>query len=127
MEGNNLFGSTNTKEILEIANYNSPQQIVVSGTTAALQFFCEKIAALKAGKTIPLRVSAPFHSSLMQPAAQRLKDFLQDVPLLPLQIPLVANLDAKLYQGNSYTKSILENQLVSSVQWTQSLETLAET
>lgn len=120
-----LCKATSTPDVVvEVVNFNSPGQLVISGHTQGVETVCGLIVAQKLGKAKILPVSAPFHSSLMQPAAQKMKIFLQNTPLNPLQTPLVANVDAQYYEGSTYTKDLLVRQIASPVLWTQSLQTL---
>lgn len=104
--------------VVEIANENSPGQLVVSGHLSALERFTTLVKESKAGRVIPLPVSAPFHSSLMQPAAVRMKEALRDVPFAQGQGRIVANVDARLYESSAYGKELLVDQIVSRVRWT---------
>lgn len=109
---------------VEVVNFNSPGQLVLSGHKTAIDAVCAIISQEKLGRAIPLAVSAPFHSSLMQPAAEDMKAYLDKVVYTPFDGVLVANTDAKAYSGTDYSKSILVRQIASPVLWTQSLECL---
>ncbi len=111
------------------ANFNDPTQVVISGHAAA----CEKaIAWLKEnfeGKQMAkeLPVSAPFHSSLMKPAEEKLASFLKNVPMAVNSTPYIANIDATEYITDGETiKSNLIDQVCGSVLWTQSMQTLPD-
>jgi [acyl-carrier-protein] S-malonyltransferase len=109
---------------VEIVNYNSTQQLVLSGHKAAVDLACQKITTEKWGKAIPLKVSAPFHSKLMKPAAVEMSHHLESIQLSPLAIPLFANVDAKKYFDGHYTKNLLVQQVDSAVLWTQTLQNI---
>jgi [acyl-carrier-protein] S-malonyltransferase len=113
-------------EVLQIANLLCPGNIVVSGHKTA----CERIAdlATKAGamKTIPLAVAGAFHTSLMQPAVERLAKVLADVKLSKPRIPVVSNVDAAAHDDPEEIRELLVKQVVSPVQWEASLRKMLE-
>ncbi len=104
-------------EVLQIANYLSPGNIVVSGHKAA----CERVAdlATKAGamKTIPLAVAGAFHTPLMHPAVERLSAALVRVTLRPPRIPVISNVDAAAHSDPEAIRGLLVKQVVAPVQW----------
>lgn len=110
--------------IVEVVNFNSPGQLVLSGHKAGVEKACEVIAEKKLGKAKALPVSAPFHSSLMQPAAEEMRIFLQNIQLNTFNTEIVANVDAKPHSASSYSKDILVKQIAHPVLWTQSLNTI---
>jgi [acyl-carrier-protein] S-malonyltransferase len=112
--------------IVEVVNFNSPGQLVLSGNKTAVDKACHLIVQRKLGKAKPLPVSAPFHSSLMQPAADEMNKFLLNIKMSPFSGKIVANVDAKLHSDATYSKEILVRQIASAVLWTQSLATLCE-
>jgi [acyl-carrier-protein] S-malonyltransferase len=107
-------------EVLQIANYLCPGNIVVSGHKSA----CERVAdmATKAGamKTIPLAVAGAFHTLLMQPAVERLARALAGVALLPPRIPVICNVDAAVHSDPEKIRELLTRQVVSPVLWEDS-------
>jgi [acyl-carrier-protein] S-malonyltransferase len=107
--------------ILQIANYLCPGNIVVSGHKSA----CERVAdlATKAGamKTIPLAVAGAFHTPLMQPAVERLKKALGDVTLNKPRMPVISNVDAHPHDNPQEIRDLLVMQVVSPVQWENSI------
>lgn len=111
-------------EVLQIANYLCPGNIVVSGHKGA----CERAAnlATKAGamKTIPLSVAGAFHTPLMQPAVERLKTALAGVKLNPPRIPVISNVDAAAHSDPEEIRDLLVRQVVSPVQWEGTLKKL---
>ncbi|APJ02965.1 ACP S-malonyltransferase [Silvanigrella aquatica] len=115
--------STNNA-VVEVVNFNSPGQLVLSGHKVAVEKACEVIAEKKLGKAKTLPVSAPFHSFLMQPAAEEMKDFLSNTKLHSFAGQIVANVDAKIHTNATYSKEILVRQIASAVLWTQSLATI---
>lgn len=113
-----------TKEygIVEVGNYNSPEQIVLSGEVKGLKVACKKAIELGAKKTIPLPVSAPFHSSLLIPAGEELGKILQNVSIYKSEKKIVSNVDGKLIQDKNEIIPKLINQVSQSVLWQQSVE-----
>jgi [acyl-carrier-protein] S-malonyltransferase len=107
---------------VEPVNFNSRSQIVLSGHKQAVDAAVAQIAAEKLGRGLPLPVSAPFHSSLMQPAAREMQEYLEKVAIKELQKPVYANVDAKKYASNQYTRTQLVRQIASAVLWTQTLD-----
>lgn len=108
---------------VEIANLNSPGQTVISGEEAAVQ---QAAAALKdkGGRVIPLKVSAPFHCSLMQPAADRLAPLLQATDFSAGEFPVLSNVTAGSHEAGAIAARLTE-QVTSTVRWTESMELLA--
>lgn len=113
-----------TKEygIVEVANYNSPEQIVLSGEMKGLKVACEEAVKLGAKKAVPLSVSAPFHSSLLSSAGEKLKNELSKVDIRETQKKFISNVDAKLSSNRDEIKPKLVNQVSNSVLWQQSVE-----
>ncbi|MEX2175867.1 MAG: ACP S-malonyltransferase [Pirellulaceae bacterium] len=111
-------------EVLQIANYLCPGNIVVSGHKGA----CERVAdlATKAGamKTIPLAVAGAFHTPLMQPAVPRLAAALAGVTLKRPRIPVVSNVDAKAHDDPEEIRDLLVRQVISPVLWEESIRKL---
>jgi [acyl-carrier-protein] S-malonyltransferase len=112
------------------ANFNEPSQIVISGDKPA----CEKAIKWLEEKTgsrvkaIELQVSAPFHCELMKPAELRLKSVLEQCSFKPLNIPYIANIDAKIYDSDTSLPTIMDNllkQVCGSVLWTQSVQKIS--
>jgi [acyl-carrier-protein] S-malonyltransferase len=86
------FGE-NSLEVVEAVNFNDPGQTVIAGSKAAVEKACEVLKANGAKRALSLPVSAPFHSSLMKPAAEKLKEQLKSIEFLPPQIALINNVD----------------------------------
>lgn len=112
---------------VEPVNYNSRSQVVLSGHKTAVDAAVARIAAEKLGRGIPLSVSAPFHSTLMQPAAREMSDYLEKVALDALKTPIYANIDAQKYSKSDYSRSQLVKQIASAVLWTQTLDAMQNT
>ena len=98
------------------ANYNSPGQIVVSGTKEGVEEMC-KLAKSAGGKAIPLAVSGPFHSSLMKPAQEKLAAELDKVKFTAPRIAVISNVTADYIKDGNSAKELLIKQVVSSVLW----------
>jgi [acyl-carrier-protein] S-malonyltransferase len=110
------FG-TNTIEVVEAANFNDPAQTVIAGSKLAVDKACELLKAAGAKRALPLPVSAPFHSSLMKPAAEKLKEKLVQTPFAPPQIPLVNNIEAKIETDPDRIRAALYEQAFGPVRW----------
>ena len=82
--------------MVEAVNFNDPKQTVIAGTKAGVDTACEALKAKGAKRALPLPVSAPFHSSLMKPAAERLKERLAATPIRDAADPVVNNIDVKV-------------------------------
>ncbi|MCA0370232.1 MAG: ACP S-malonyltransferase [Proteobacteria bacterium] len=110
-------------EVCEIANDNGAGQIVISGHTDAMDRALEVAKDMGVKRAVRLGVSAPFHSSLMQPAATRMAQVLKDTPLSPLTFPLIANVTADVIALED-VKDSLVRQVTGRVRWRESMETL---
>jgi [acyl-carrier-protein] S-malonyltransferase len=113
------------------ANFNEPNQIVISGEASACDKAVELIGQMHGEnmRAVELKVSAPFHSSLMEPAAEQLKTVLDEIEFKANDVPYIANIDAKEYASGTSPETIkknLINQVAGSVQWTQSVQSLPD-
>jgi len=111
--------------VVEPANYNSKEQIVISGEKQAVEKAIE-IAKSMGGKAIMLKVSVPSHCSLMKGAADAFRLKLAQTPIQNINIPLVSNVDAKTHQMAHEIRDNLHKQIYSSVRWYQSVEHMIE-
>lgn len=111
-------------EGVQIANYNCPGQIVISGKKEAVEEAGEKLKAVGAKRVIPLNVSGPFHSRMLLDAGKKLAQVLEHVEIHKPVIPYVANVTAKYVTDENEVKELLERQVSSSVRWQQSIETM---
>ena len=109
---------------VEIANYNSPQQTVISGTAAGVARASERLSEARA-RVVPLPVSAPFHSSLMQPAASRLTPHLTAAAWSAPRFTIINNVTAAPLANVADSPRLLTEQVTGSVRWTETIETLA--
>lgn len=103
--------------VIELANFNSPSQIVVSGEIHLVEQLVERVKESKIGKAIPLAVQGAFHSRIMEPAARRFRDVLAQTRFLPLKTPLISNVTAEEVKTADELPTLLERQIYSPVQW----------
>ena len=106
---------------VEIANYNCPGQTVISGESAALQKACADLTAAGAKRVQALAVSGPFHSAMMQPAAEEYRQRLDKVTIHNPKIPFIANVTADYAEEAAFIRELLYRQVFSAVRWTQSV------
>ena len=109
---------------VQIANYNCPGQIVISGKKEAVEAAAEKLKAAGAKRVLPLNVSGPFHSKMLTEAGEKLRQVLQSVEVQKPVIPYVANVTAQYVTEAEDVKPLLMKQVSSSVRWQQSVETM---
>ncbi len=112
-------------EGVEVANYNSPEQTVISGTTEGVAQATEVLKSHKA-RVIALPVSAPFHSSLMRPARERLRNDLFQVELRPPRFPVYSNVLAQPETRPAVIRELLLEQITRSVRWVEILQHLKD-
>src|SRR6185437_4237643 len=110
---------------VQAVNFNAPGQVVIAGEKAAVERAVEKCKARGAKRAMPLPVSAPFHSTLMRPAAERLKGYLEKVSVAPPQCDVVNNVDVKLEKEPQRIKDALVRQAASPVRWVETLQAMA--
>jgi [acyl-carrier-protein] S-malonyltransferase len=106
-------------EVVEPANFNAPAQVVIAGSRLAVERACEAARALGAKRAMPLQVSAPFHSSLLRPAGDRLAVALRDVALAEPRVPLVNNVDVAVPTEPAAIADALVRQSFSPVRWVE--------
>ena len=111
-------------EVVEAANFNDPKQTVISGSQAGVAKACELLKAAGAKRTLPLPVSAPFHCSLMKPAAERLKERLASVALQAPAIPVLNNIDVLVETDPARIRDALYRQAFGPVRWAESVQAL---
>ena len=109
--------------VVEIANWNSDEQTVISGEKAAVD---EALAAIGAPRSVLLPVSAPFHSRLMTPAEDRLAADFEAVPFADPRFPVVTNVDARAIRTGAEARDALKRQVSRSVLWTRSMAVLKD-
>lgn len=111
-------------EVVEAVNFNDPVQTVIAGSKAAVEKACEVLKANGAKRALPLPVSAPFHSSLMRPAAEALKGRLADVELKAPVIPVLNNIDVAVESDPARIRDALVRQAAGPVRWVESVQAL---
>ncbi|HKK22422.1 MAG TPA: ACP S-malonyltransferase [Pseudohaliea sp.] len=111
--------------IVEAVNYNAPGQVVIAGERAALDAAATLLKEAGARRVMPLPVSAPFHTSLMAPAGEQLREALADLPLAAPAIPVVHNVNAETASDPAVIRTLLVKQLSSPVRWTACVRVMA--
>lgn len=112
--------------VCEIANDNSPGQIVISGGAKAIETAIAAAKEAGAKRALPLPVSAPFHCSLMRPAATRMADALSEVDIAAPAVPVMANVTAEATQDPNEIRNLLVQQVTGRVRWTDSVEAMVK-
>lgn len=110
----------------EIANYNSPEQIVITGHRSKVEAACRMIKEEGTKSVIPLDVSGAFHSTLMQPASQKFEMELEKFSISTCSIPIISNADALPQNSPDVIRKNLARQIVSSVRWEDSIKYMAD-
>ncbi|PYS78597.1 MAG: [acyl-carrier-protein] S-malonyltransferase [Acidobacteria bacterium] len=113
------------EEVCSPANINSPGQVVIAGSAAAVERAIPLLKARGAKRAVQLKVSAPFHCALMLPAQERLAADLERVEFKDLRVPLVSNVDARVVRAGTQARDSLVRQVSSPVRWRESVELLA--
>lgn len=111
-------------EVVEAVNFNDPAQTVIAGSKAAVEKACEVLKAAGAKRALPLPVSAPFHSSLMKPAAEKLRVALAATALAAPQIPVLNNIDVAVQQDADAIRDALYRQAFGPVRWVECVQAL---
>lgn len=106
-------------QVVEAVNFNAPSQVVIAGDKAAVERGVAAAKSRGAKRAVMLPVSAPFHSSLLRPAADRLADYLKSVPFQAPEIPVVNNVDVSVVQDPLAIKDALARQACSPVRWVE--------
>lgn len=109
---------------VQVANYNCPGQIVITGDKEAVENAAPALKEAGAKRVIPLNVSGPFHSIYLKEAGEKLYQALSEVTLGELKIPYVTNVDASIVTDTTRTKELLKEQVYSSVLWEQSVRAM---
>ncbi|AXW15429.1 ACP S-malonyltransferase [Ralstonia nicotianae] len=108
--------------VVEAVNFNAPAQVVIAGAKAAVEKACEIAKAKGAKRALPLPVSAPFHSSLLKPASDRLREYLSGVAVGAPAIPVINNVDVALVSDPAAIKDALVRQAASPVRWVETVQ-----
>ena len=112
--------------IVEAVNFNAPSQVVIAGAKAGVAKACELAKAKGAKRALPLPVSAPFHSSLLKPASDQLREYLAGVEIGVPQIPLINNIDVAIVSEPAAIKDALVRQAAGPVRWVESVQKIAQ-
>ena len=112
-------------EVVEAVNFNEPTQIVIAGHTAAVERACEIAKAKGAKRAMKLSVSAPFHSSLLKPASDRLRTYMAELKFAAPQIDVINNVDVAVLSGPEQIKDALVRQAAGPVRWVETMQKMA--
>jgi [acyl-carrier-protein] S-malonyltransferase len=112
-------------EVVQAVNFNSPGQVVIAGEKAAVERGMELAKAKGAKRALPLPVSVPSHCDLMKPAAEKLRDYLQNVAVQTTSVPVLHNADVAAYNDAAQIKDALVRQLYHPVRWVETVQLLA--
>lgn len=112
-------------QVVQAVNFNSPGQVVIAGDKAAVERGMELAKAKGAKRALPLPVSVPSHCDLMKPAAEKLRDYLQNVVIQAPLVPVLHNADVAAYNDAVQIKDALVRQLYSPVRWVETVQHLA--
>nr|PZN03004.1 MAG: [acyl-carrier-protein] S-malonyltransferase [Pseudomonadota bacterium] len=113
-------------EVVEAVNFNAPAQVVIAGHTAAVTRAMELARQKGAKRAVALPVSAPFHSSLLAPAAERLREYLANVTIQAPRIPVIHNFDVQSHADPAAIKNVLVQQADHPVRWVETVRAMAE-
>lgn len=113
-------------EVVEAVNFNEPTQIVIAGHTAAVERACEIAKAKGAKRAMKLSVSAPFHSSLLKPASDRLREYMGTLTFAVPQIPVINNVDVVVLNDPEQIKDALVRQAAGPVRWVETMQKMAQ-
>lgn len=120
-----VCGEVSTEDLpVQAVNFNCPGQVVIAGATAAVEKACEALKEAGARRAIMLKVSAPFHSTLMEPAALRLKEVLDKIDIHDTALPVVANVNAKEETKADEIRKNLVDQAAHPVHWEESIRNM---
>ena len=117
--------STASGGVVEAVNFNAPGQVVIAGASAAVAKACELLKAAGAKRALPLPVSAPFHSSLLQPASEKLKGYLMNIEFKVPTISVINNVDVEILNDPAAIKDALVRQAAKPVRWQETIQAMA--
>jgi [acyl-carrier-protein] S-malonyltransferase len=112
--------------VVEAVNFNAPGQVVIAGASDAVTKACELLKAAGAKRALPLPVSAPFHSSLLQPASEKLKTYLANIEFKSPTISVINNVDVQILNDPSAIKDALVRQAAKPVRWQETIQAMAQ-
>lgn len=116
--------STQSGGVVEAVNFNAPGQVVIAGASDAVAKACELLKAAGAKRALPLPVSAPFHSSLLQPASEKLQAYLANIEFKTPTIPVINNVDVEVLNEPSAIKEALVRQAAKPVRWHETIQAM---
>ncbi len=119
-------GESAQGEVVEPVNFNAPSQVVIAGHAAAVARACEAAKRLGAKRAVPLPVSAPFHCSLLAPAAQRLGERLRGEAIAAPAVPVINNIDVAIETEPDRIREALARQAAGPVRWAEIIRTMAD-
>lgn len=111
---------------VDVANYNSPAQVVITGDETAVEKAGELLLAKGARRVVPLPVSGAFHSKFMENAGKEFESFVSDFEISNASIPVITNVDAEVTTSSEDFRAKMPKQIYSSVHWTQTIQKMAE-
>ena len=111
--------------VVEAVNFNAPGQVVIAGASDAVTKACELLKAAGAKRALPLPVSAPFHSSLLQPASEKLKTYLANIEFKAPTISVINNVDVEILNDPAAIKDALVRQAAKPVRWQETIQAMA--
>ena len=111
--------------VVEAVNFNAPGQVVIAGASDAVTKACELLKAAGAKRALPLPVSAPFHSSLLQPASEKLQGYLANIEFKVPNIPVINNVDVEILNDPIAIKDALVRQAAKPVRWQETIQAMA--
>ncbi len=111
---------------VDVANYNSPAQVVITGDSDAVKAASDYLLANGVRRVVPLAVSGAFHSKFMEKAGEEFASFVKDFNLSDAKLPVITNVDAEITTKSDDFKSKMPRQISSSVYWTQTIQKMAE-
>lgn len=114
-----LFFAAGSADVVEAVNFNDPMQTVIAGSKAGVDKACEVLKAMGAKRALPLPVSAPFHSSLMKPAAEQLRERLAETAFATPQISVLNNIDVQVETDAVRIRDALVRQAFGPVRWVE--------
>lgn len=111
--------------VVEAVNFNAPSQVVIAGDTAAVELACDEAKQRGAKRAVKLPVSAPFHSSLLRPASDRLREVLRDVTIRAPRVDVINNVDVAIERDPLAIADALARQAASPVRWAETIDAMA--
>lgn len=123
---NEVMLKAQEKGVVVICNYNTPKQLVIGGEQEAVDMAMELSVEAGARRAIPLKVSGPFHTPLLEPASIKLKNELENIEFNDMKIPVITNVTADIIPNKELIKEILVKQVKSPVKWSDSIRRMID-